>query len=115
MMTIFFGFYFKVYNIKIFDNHGNLMVDKPLIAYQNCNFYSWAGVNWLSVSVQNKVYHYFAFLEKTNYYYLEYDNEKYKINEDNLKNLIEQIIIEVKKNPNCDFIEFNKCCYMNRH
>lgn len=59
MMTIFFGFYFKVYNIKIFDNHGNLMVDKPLIAYQNCNFYSWAGVNWLSISVQNKVYRYF--------------------------------------------------------
>lgn len=132
MIVVFFGFYFKIYqkltlknntplpiltidnhNIKIFDNNGNIVADKPLIAYQDCDFHSWAVVNWLSVSVQNKVYRYFIFLEPTSHYYIEVNNEKYKVNKENLKNLIESIIIEIKKNSNCEFIEFNKRYYLN--
>lgn len=132
MVIIFFGFYFKVYqkltlknnnslpiltidnhNIKVFDNDGNVVADKPLVSYQDCDFHSWASVNWLSISIQNKIYRYFIFLEPTSHYYLEVNDKKYKINKDNLKNLIESIVLEVKKNPNRDFIEFNKRYYVN--
>lgn len=106
------------HSVQLYDNNGQMMIDNNLVGYYNSKIRIWADLRWLVVEIKSQTFRYFLFdnflfSHKLCHYYLNIDNEKYEINKEKLKNLIESIIIEVKKNPNCEFIEFNKRYYVN--
>lgn len=102
------------HSVQLYDNNGQMVIDNKLVGYYETKARIISdNVRWLSFGVQSQSFRYFVFDDKVCHYYLEYDNEKYKVNKDNLKNLIESLVLEIKKNPNREFIEFNKRYYVN--
>lgn len=118
----FYFFYYRHFNLKsntplpvitinnhsvqLYDNNDQMVIDNKLVGYHQSRIIAWGVVRWLVVEIKSQHFRYFLFddfsFKKACHYYIEVNNEKYQINKDNLKNFIESIVLEVKKNPNRD-------------
>lgn len=71
-------------DIQLYNHDGKLLIDDKKSNYQKSRFDKFMGIYWLSIRIKDKSYRHFLFDSKACHYYVDIDNEKYKLRKEDL-------------------------------